>query len=113
MNNLLEFLFRISILVILVTVITTAAYFLNGGTTKVGLSDWMVYASFFTLTAGTFCGIFRVGYKGDIAEEAAIAEMGMFERLLKVFFKVGSFGWGLALAGVLCFLVGVLVDVLF
>ena len=100
-------------MVIFVTVITAAVYFLNGGTTNVGLSDWMVYASFFTLTTGTLFGIFRVGYKGNIEEEAAMAEMGVYERAIKVFFKVGPFSVGVTLAGVLCFLVGVLVDVLF
>lgn len=73
----------------------------------------MVYASFATLAVGTFFGIFRVGYKGNIEEEAASVEMGTFERRIKEFFQAGSFGVILTVAGLLCFLVGVLVDVLF
>ena len=113
MQKLAKLLMRIIVTVIVVSLITAAAYWISGGRTKVGLSDWLVYASFFTLTAGTLMGIFRVGYRGNLEEEAASAGMGVFERSLKEFFQAGPFGVMVTLAGLVCFLVGVLVDVLF
>ena len=113
MKNLAQFLLRTAIIVIFVSLVTGAAYLLSGGQTKVGLSDWLVVASFVTLTIGTFAGIFRLGYKGNINEEAASGEMGAFERVVKEFFRAGPFGGALTLAGPLCFVVEMLVDILF
>ena len=113
MKNFVQILIRTAIIVALVSLVTAGVYFSTGGQTKQGLSDGMVYASFIALTAGTLSGIFRIGYRGNIEEEEAKGELGAFERSVKVFFKAGMFGVALTLAGLLCFLVGVLVDVLF
>jgi hypothetical protein len=109
---LVQFFIRTTITLALISLGTAAVYLLSGGQTRRGLSDWMVIASFITLTAGTFSGIFRVGYKGNIEEEAAVAHMGAFEHAVKEYFRAGPFAVALTMAGLLCFLVGVLVDVL-
>ena len=113
MKTLLYLLIRTAVSLALISLVTAAIYLLSGGQSKQGLSDWMVIASFITLSAGTFSGIFHIGYKGNIEEEAASAKMGGFERSIKEFFRVGPFAVALTLAGLLCFLVGVMVDVLF
>ena len=96
------------VVVVLVALVTVLAYFLTGGSTSRGLSDWLVYASFATLTVGTFLGIGKVGYKGKIYADDVWAE-----RMLHEFFRAGLFPVALVVGGVACFLVAIVVDGLF
>ena len=109
MKTILALLIRVFIVLCVVVLITALIYFLNGGSTSRGLSDLLVYASFLTLAAGTLMGVTRVGYKGVNATEADLESDSSLAILVHEFFRSGPFGIAVTLAGVLCFLVAILV----
>jgi hypothetical protein len=108
MKTILRGILRTVAAALAVTLLTAAVYFISGGITSRGLSDWLVYASFATVTAATFMGIAKFGYKGEIYPDD-----DLLPRLLKEFFKAGSFPPALVLGGMVCFLLAILVDGLF
>jgi hypothetical protein len=107
MKTIGSYLIRIVIIGGIVTLITTGAYFTNGGTTAQGLSDWLVNASFLTLGLGTVFGITRMGTKGMPGGVEGDTELQGYIREL---FRAGPFGIAFTLAGVACFIVAILVD---
>lgn len=102
--------FRIVIIVGVVSLLTTGAYFASGGTSARGLSDWMVYASFFTLALGTLIGVTRSGTR---VPDGGVPDDTDTQKFLREFFRASPFAVAVALAGIACFLVAVLVDELF
>ena len=94
-----------------VILLTAMVYAVNGGQTARGLSDWLVYASFFTLAIGTGVGVSNAGYK-RITYLNGPPE-GRIEHWVKEFFLAGPFGVSFALAGPLCFGAAVLLDLMF
>lgn len=108
MKRLGIFLLRIFTLWGLVVALTVIVFLARGGGSKSALSDWLVYVSFITFTAGTLAGILRFG-----VTEPPIGPSSRFEVAVKGLFRQGPFGIALTLAGVLCFLTAMLVDLLF
>ncbi len=105
-----SFLLRIVIIVGVVTLLTAGAYFASGGTSARGLSDWMVYASFFTLAIGTLFGVTRSGTK---VPDGGVPDDTDTQRFLREFFRAGPFAIAVTLSGIACFLVAILVEQLF
>ncbi len=112
MNKIVPVLVRVLIIVAGVVLITALSYFLTGGRTSRGLSDWLVYASFLTFGAGTLAGISRAGFKGEHVNDPAAPDSGV-EGLAREFLRAGPLGISVTLAGVVCFLLAILADGLF
>ncbi len=113
MKTIFSLLIRIFIILCVVVLVTALVFFLNGGSTSRGLSDLLVYASFLTLAVGTLAGITRAGFKGMNTPEAVLESDSGLANLVHEFFRSGPFGISVTLAGVLCFLLAILVDGLF
>jgi hypothetical protein len=107
---MLPFLSRVVLILGTVVVLTTGAYFASGGTGAVGLSDWLVVASFITLVIGTIVGTLLRGIKGPSMETPADTPR---QRYLRQFFRAGPFMAAFTAAAVLSFVAAILVDVLF
>jgi hypothetical protein len=112
MKNLGSIFLRALVIAVVVVLVTGIIYAVYGGQTASGLSDWLVIASFLTLSLGTLVGVGNLGYKRTPVSAGEPPE-GRFEHLVKDLFLAGPFGISLALAGPLCFGAAVLVDLLF
>jgi hypothetical protein len=111
MKNIRSILIRSVVLLGAVFLITALGNFINGGRTARSLSDTLVYVSFVVLAVGTITGINRFGYKGQI--KPGDPPDDLIPGLLHDLFRAGPFGIALTLAGIWCFVLAIIVDLVF
>ncbi len=100
----------------LVTVLVMLAEVLflgsQGQLTSLNLSDGLVYACFALVSSGTLLGVFNVGYRRRPTQPGEPPE-GPFEHALKDFLHPSALGWTILAAGILCFAMAIVVDLVF